>query len=147
MLNVDGERLALVLRKLVANALQYTPEGGQVTVCAEAAGDRLKVSVMDTGIGMSPEDQAHVGERFWRSEDERVREIKGHGLGLSIAMGMIALMGGEFFFTSERDKGSTFGFTLPAAAPSWKAECAARRSRSDAARREHVLMRENCERQ
>ncbi|MCZ2094675.1 MAG: HAMP domain-containing histidine kinase [Anaerolineae bacterium] len=115
MLNIDGERLALVLRKLVANALQYTPEGGQVTVCAEAAGDRLKVSVMDTGIGMSPEDQAHVGERFWRSEDERVREIKGHGLGLSIAMGMIALMGGEFFFTSERDKGSTFGFTLPAA--------------------------------
>ncbi len=97
MLNIDGERLALVLRKLVANALQYTPEGGQVTVCAEAAGDRLKVSVMDTGIGMSPEDQAHVGERFWRSEDERVREIKGHGLGLSIAMGMIALMGGEFF--------------------------------------------------
>lgn len=113
MLNVDGERLALVLRKLVSNALQYTPEGGQVTVRAEAVGDRLKVSVEDTGIGMSPEDQAHVGERFWRSDDERVRDIKGHGLGLSIALGLIALMGGEFFFTSERDKGSAFGFTLP----------------------------------
>lgn len=115
MLNVDGERLALVLRKLVSNALQYTPEGGQVTVRAEAAGDRLKVSVEDTGIGMSPEDQAHVGERFWRSDDERVRDIKGHGLGLSIALGLITLMGGEFFFTSERDKGSAFGFTLPVA--------------------------------
>jgi len=116
LLNVDGERLAIVLRKLVTNALQYTPQGGEITVRAEPVdGGRLKVSVIDNGIGMSPEDLAHVGERFWRSEDERVREIKGHGLGLPIAMGLIGLMGGEFFFTSERDKGSTFGFVLPAA--------------------------------
>lgn len=115
LLNVDGERLALVLRKLVANAIQYTPEGGQITVRAEAVDGRLKVSVIDTGIGMSAEDQAHIGERFWRSEDERVREVKGHGLGLAIAMGLIELMGGEFFFSSELNKGSTFGFVLPAA--------------------------------
>jgi len=115
LLTVDGERLALVLRKLVTNAIQYTPEGGQVTVRAEQAGTRLKVSVIDTGIGLSPDDQAHIGERFWRSEDERVREIKGHGLGLTIAMGLIDLMGGEFFYTSQPDKGSTFGFTLPVA--------------------------------
>lgn len=115
MLNIDSERLAIVLRKLVTNAIQYTPEGGEITVRAEAAnGGRLKVSVIDNGIGMAPEDLVHVGERFWRSEDERVREIKGHGLGLPIAMGLIDLMGGEFFFTSERDKGSTFGFVLPA---------------------------------
>ncbi len=115
LLNVDGERLALVLRKLVANAIQYTPEGGQITVRAEAVDGRLKVSVIDTGIGMSAEDQAHIGERFWRSEDERVREVKGHGLGLAIAIGLIELMGGEFFFSSELNKGSTFGFVLPAA--------------------------------
>jgi len=115
LLNVDGERLALVLRKLVANAIQYTPEGGQITVRAEAVDGRLKVSVIDTGIGISAEDQAHIGERFWRSEDERVREVKGHGLGLAIAMGLIELMGGEFFFSSELNKGSTFGFVLPAA--------------------------------
>ena len=116
LLNVDSERLAIALHKLVTNALQYTPEGGEITVRAEAVdGGRLKVSVIDNGIGMSPEDLAHVGERFWRSEDERVREIKGHGLGLPIAIGLIGLMGGEFFFTSEPDKGSTFGFVVPAA--------------------------------
>ena len=83
LLNVDGERLAQALRKLVTNAIQYTPEGGEITVKAEAVnGGRLKVSVIDNGIGMAPDELAHVGERFWRSEDERVREVKGHGLGL-----------------------------------------------------------------
>ena len=115
MLNVDGERLAQALRKLVTNAIRYTPEGGTITVRAEAVNGRLKVSVIDSGIGMAPDELAHVGERFWRSEDERVREVKGHGLGLPIVMGLIELMGGEFFFTSERDKGSTFGFVLPGA--------------------------------
>src|SRR5690554_2887317 len=116
MLNVDGERVAQALRKLVENALQYTPEGGEITVRAEAVdGGRLKVSVIDNGIGMTPEELSHVGERFWRSEDERVREFKGHGLGLPIAMGLIALMDGEFFYTSEPDKGSTFGFVLSGA--------------------------------
>ena len=116
LLNVDGERLAQALRKLVTNAIQYTPEGGEITVKAEAVnGGRLKVSVIDNGIGMAPDELAHVGERFWRSEDERVREVKGHGLGLPIAIGLIELMNGEFFFTSERDKGSTFGFVLPGA--------------------------------
>lgn len=115
LLNLDGERLALALTKLVINALQYTPDGGTITVRAEDAGGRLKVSVTDTGIGMSAEELQHVGELFWRADNEHVRSFKGHGLGLPIAKGLIELMGGEFFFSSEVSKGSTFGFIVPGA--------------------------------
>ncbi|GAB4422951.1 MAG: hypothetical protein Kow00106_20100 [Anaerolineae bacterium] len=115
LLNVDAERLALALTKLVTNALQYTPDGGTITVRAEAVDGKLKVSVIDTGIGMSAEEQQHVGELFWRADNEHVRSFKGHGLGLPIAKGLIELMGGEFFFSSEAGKGSTFGFIVPGA--------------------------------
>jgi signal transduction histidine kinase len=115
LLNLDSERLALALTKLVINALQYTPDGGTITVRAEAVDGKLKVSVIDTGIGMSAEEQQHVGELFWRADNEHVRSFKGHGLGLPIAKGLIELMGGEFFFSSEAGKGSTFGFVVPGA--------------------------------
>lgn len=114
LLNVDSPRLAQVLTKLVVNALQYTPDGGQVTVRAERGEGTLKVSVQDNGIGMSEEEQTHIGELFWRGESEHVRSFKGHGLGLPIAIGLLKLMGGELFYTSAPGQGSTFGFTIPA---------------------------------
>ncbi len=114
MLNLDGNRLAQVIEKLVVNAIQYTPDGGQITVKAEATDEGwLKVSVIDNGIGMSEADQAHIGELFWRSDSEHVRNFKGHGLGLPIAIGFIKLFGGRFFFESTLDKGSVFGFVVP----------------------------------
>jgi signal transduction histidine kinase len=64
---------------------------------------------------MSAEEQTHIGELFWRGESEHVRSFKGHGLGLPIVIGMLDLMQGTFFYESEPDKGSTFGFTLPTA--------------------------------
>jgi len=113
LLNLDGSRLAQALTKLVVNALQYTPDGGEITVRAENVDGKLKVSVIDNGIGMTDEDQARIGELFWRADDERVRTFKGHGLGLPVAMGFVNHMGGEFFFESEAGKGSTFGFVVP----------------------------------
>lgn len=115
ILNLDSERLIQVLKKLVVNAIQYTPDGGTITVRAEPDDGKLKVSVIDTGIGMTAEELTHVGELFWRSESEHVRSFRGHGLGLPIAIGFIELMGGAFFFESEPGKGSVFGFTVPAA--------------------------------
>lgn len=113
LLNVDGERLAQAITKLVINAIQYTPDGGTVTVRAEDAGGKLKVSVIDNGIGLSEEEKTRVGELFWRADNDHVRSFKGHGLGLPIAMGLVELIGGEFFFESEAGEGSTFGFVVP----------------------------------
>ena len=93
LLNLDGERLAQALTKLVVNALRYTPEGGTITVRAEGVEGRLRVSVIDTGIGLSEEEQGHVGELFWRGESEHVRSFKGHGLGLPIAKAPLELRG------------------------------------------------------
>lgn len=112
ILNTDGVRLAQAIEKLVVNALQYTPDGGQITVKAENVNGKLKVSVIDTGVGMSEEELAHVGELFWRADNDHVRSFKGHGLGLPIAINLVKLMGGEFFFESAPDEGSTFGFMI-----------------------------------
>jgi signal transduction histidine kinase len=113
LLNLDSTRLTQALNKLIVNALQYTPDGGQITVRAENVDGKLKVSVIDTGVGMSADEQTHVGEFFWRADNDHVRSFKGHGLGLPIAMGFVEQLGGEFFFQSEPDKGSTFGFIVP----------------------------------
>jgi signal transduction histidine kinase len=113
LLNLDSPRLTQALNKLIVNALQYTPDGGQITVRAENVGGKLKVSVIDSGVGMSADELTHVGELFWRADNDLVRSFKGHGLGLPIAMGFVEQLGGEFFFQSEPDKGSTFGFVVP----------------------------------
>jgi signal transduction histidine kinase len=113
LLSLDGSRLALAMNKLVTNALQYTPKGGQVTVKAEGVDGKLKVSIVDNGVGMTPDEQTHIGELFWRADNDQVRSFKGHGLGLPIAIGFIKMMGGEFFYETAEGKGSTFGFTMP----------------------------------
>jgi signal transduction histidine kinase len=112
LLNLDSTRLTQALNKLIINALQYTPDGGQITVRAETVDGKLKVSVIDNGVGMSEDEQTHIGELFWRADNELVRSFKGHGLGLPIAIGFVEQLGGEFFFESEPDKGSTFGFVV-----------------------------------
>ena len=109
ILNLDSERLIQALKKLVVNAIQYTPDGGTITVRAEPDDGKLKVSVIDTGIGMTAEELTHVGELFWRSESEHVRSFRGHGLGLPIAIGFIELMGGAFFFEVNRAKAASLG--------------------------------------
>jgi signal transduction histidine kinase len=113
LLNVDGARIGQALRNLIENAVNYSPEGSTVTVTASSVDGKLRVAVVDHGIGMSEEDQAHLGEPFWRSDEEVVRTVKGHGLGYAVAKGIIELQGGEMFYTTEYEKGSTFGFILP----------------------------------
>lgn len=113
ILNLDSTRLVQVIEKLIHNAIQYTPQGGQITVRAENDDGRLKISIIDNGIGMNDEEQTHIGELFWRADSELVRSFKGHGLGLPIAIGFTELLGGEFFFESVPEQGSTFGVIVP----------------------------------
>ena len=113
LLSLDSARLVQVLKKLLHNAIQYTPNGGEVIVRAEDVDGWLKVSVIDNGIGMTEDEQTHIGELFWRAEGEMVRSFKGHGLGLPIAIGFTGLLGGEFFYETEPGEGSVFGVKVP----------------------------------
>ncbi len=112
-LHADPQRLVQVLTILLSNALKYGPARGRITVTAQKEGNSLRVEVRDCGIGISAQDQARLFEAFFRSEDARVREQQGWGLGLHLALGLVALMGGEMGCTSVLDQGSTFWFTLP----------------------------------
>lgn len=113
ILVVDRPQVAKVISHLLRNAIQYTPKGGQIAVTAERLdGNMLSVKVVDNGIGMSPEELAHLGEPFYRADHELVTAQKGYGLGIPVSMGLLALMGSKLTFQSQPDQGSTFGFVL-----------------------------------
>jgi PAS domain S-box-containing protein len=111
----DRDRVTQILTNLVDNARHYTPAGGQITVSAQVRGNFLQVSVADTGIGIAPEDQEKIFDRFYRADSPLVQEVAGTGLGLSIAKSFVAMHGGEIWVESEPGHGSTFSFTLPLA--------------------------------
>ena len=112
----DHDRLFQILINLVDNAVKYTPRGGDVRIGAEPiAGDRVEVTVTDTGIGIPRSDLPRITERFYRVDKARSRELGGTGLGLAIVRHLVLAHGGELAIESELDQGTTVRFTLPAA--------------------------------
>lgn len=111
----DHFHLTQVLNNLVTNACNYTPSGA-IIIGARPRDGFVEVSVSDTGIGISPEDQQRLFTHFFRGQHDLVRSRKGSGLGLSIARSIVEAHGGEIWVESEVGKGSTFRFTLPQAA-------------------------------
>lgn len=112
----DRDKLTLALHNLVGNAIKYTEPGGKVTVNVNWLKGRLTVDVQDTGIGISPDDQQRVFDRFYRAHDPRVAKITGTGLGLTLAREVARLHNGDITLESEIDRGSTFTFSVPAPA-------------------------------
>ncbi|MBC7249977.1 MAG: response regulator [Anaerolineae bacterium] len=108
----DRARLIQVLTNLVANAYHYTPEG-QITVALSSMDGAVRVDVRDTGIGIAPEEQVKIFERFYRADHPVVQQSEGTGLGLSIVRMFVELHGGRVWVNSELGKGSTFTFILP----------------------------------
>ena len=113
----DEDRTVQILTNLVSNAIQYTDEGGKVTVSTSRVGDELQVSVRDTGVGIPSEHLPHVFDRFYRVDKSRSRQAGGgSGIGLTIAKHFVEAQGGRIWVDSEGDlKGSAFNFTLPLA--------------------------------
>jgi PAS domain S-box-containing protein len=111
----DADRIAQILTNLMSNAYKYTPDAGQITVRVRALDGWAQTEVSDTGIGMSPEDQSRLFERFFRSGNEQARRAGGTGLGLAITKSLVELHGGQIKVTTALGKGSTFSFTLPEA--------------------------------
>ena len=115
-LQVSGERdrLKQVLLNLVANAIQYTPAGGDVFLSLGRSGDNAKLIVRDTGPGIPAEDLPYIFERFFRAEKSRTRSgTAGFGLGLSIAHWIVEQHGGKIEVSSREGKGTTFAVWLP----------------------------------
>lgn len=103
------------LGNLVSNAIRYTPEGGQVTVCWSQTPDGgASYAVTDSGIGIAAEHLPRLTERFYRVDGSRSRETGGTGLGLAIVKHVVQRHGGELHIASEPGKGSTFTITIPA---------------------------------
>lgn len=113
----DENALRRVIDILLDNAFKYTTPPGKVTLSAEERNGRIVVSVKDTGIGIAPEDQARIFERFYRADKARSRELGGSGLGLAIAQWIVQLHKGSITVNSELGKGSEFRVNLQAVAP------------------------------
>jgi len=110
----DRDRLKQVFINLVANAIQYTPQGGEVFLSLEKIGEQARVICRDTGPGIPAEDLPHIFERFYRAEKSRTRrETTGFGLGLSIANWIVERHGGRIEVNSHEGKGTTFAIWLP----------------------------------
>jgi heavy metal sensor kinase len=113
-LMADENALRRVIDILLDNALKYTPSPGRVTLSAEQQPGHVVVTVEDTGIGIAPEDQSRIFERFYRVDKARSRELGGAGLGLAIAQWIVQLHKGSISVKSEMGKGSVFGVEIPA---------------------------------
>ena len=113
LVHADPARLEQILTILLDNACKYTPKGGHIGVRMWQQDEYVHCAVSDTGIGISPGDQARLFTKFFRSEDPIVREKFGAGLGLCIAKSLVELQGGEIKVESQFGKGTTCTFTTP----------------------------------
>ena len=111
----DESRIQQVIYNLISNAINYTGDDKSVTVLAYLCENMLRISVTDTGKGISPEDKALVWDRYYKSSSSHHRMQVGTGIGLSIVKNILLLHKTNFGITSEPGSGSTFWFELPVA--------------------------------
>jgi len=105
-IKADRDRLTQILVNVMDNAVKFTPEGGKVVIDAEASESYAVVSVSDTGSGVPSDDVQRLGERFYRVDKSRSRDLGGTGLGLSIVKHLMIAHGGRMEIESQLDKGT-----------------------------------------
>ena len=110
----DETTIRQMMRIFLDNAVKYTPEGGSITVDSKVAGDKVLLSISDSGIGIAPENVDKIFDRFFRVDTEDlVSEANGSGLGLSIAKWIADAHGIKISVASELGKGTTFTLEIP----------------------------------
>ncbi|MBI5457790.1 HAMP domain-containing protein [Candidatus Kaiserbacteria bacterium] len=110
---IDEEKVEMVLNNVIDNAIKYTPIGGSVNVKAAREGDSVIISVKDSGIGIAKNETGRIFTKFFRSPRALSYFTDGSGLGLYVAKNIIDQHGGNIWFESEEDKGTTFHFSFP----------------------------------
>jgi PAS domain S-box-containing protein len=118
--DADREKVRQVLVNLIENAVKYSPGGGRIEVGLNARGAVVRFFVKDKGLGIPPEEQERIFDKFYRLDPDMARGVGGTGLGLYICSELVTRMGGRIWVESQEGEGSTFSFELPseAAAPS-----------------------------
>jgi signal transduction histidine kinase len=109
----DPQRIGQVLSNLIGNAIKFTPPGGTATVSLEATRDGARLSVADTGVGITAEELPHVFERFYRGTQVSEERGSGSGLGLSIVHSIVEMHGGRVTVESQPGQGTTVTVDLP----------------------------------
>ena len=112
-IEADAGRIVQVLGNLIRNSIKFTPPAGSIAVSVEAQGAEVVFAVRDTGRGISPEQLPHVFDRYWQADDDS--RMRGRGLGLSIARGIVEAHGGRIWASSQPGRGTEVRFSIPVA--------------------------------
>jgi PAS domain S-box-containing protein len=111
-LYADRDKIGQVLMNLLSNAIKYSPKGGNITIGCDKLPGKVKVYVTDEGVGINPEDQKRLFERFYRSKNEKVKTISGFGIGLYLVAEILKYHDSKIEVDSTEGEGSTFYFFL-----------------------------------
>jgi len=112
-IKADRDKLTQIFVNILDNAIKFTPDGGQISINARQSGDFMVVSVTDTGIGVPKDEIGRLGERFYRVDKSRSRDLGGTGLGLSIVKHLMIAHGGKMEIESQLDKGTKVSLYFP----------------------------------
>ena len=113
LVRADELRLSQIMVNLLGNACKYSPSGSSILVAVQKAGEFAQIDVIDTGFGISTEDQCNLFSQFYRTNNPAAQAVSGTGLGLYVTKQLVEAHGGEIWVESEEGKGSTFSLTLP----------------------------------
>lgn len=111
--NIDASLMSSVLATLLDNAVKYSGDSADIHLSAEEKEGHVRIAVRDKGIGIAPEKQAHIFEKFYRVPTGDVHNVKGYGIGLFFAKTIVEKHGGHISVSSEPGKGSTFTIDMP----------------------------------
>ena len=113
LVRLDTEKIKLAIQNLIDNAVKYTPSDGLVKISLKYDKDKVELSVEDNGVGIPEDQQERVFSKFFRGANVMRLDTEGSGLGLFITKNIIEAHGGKIWFESQKDRGTSFHFTLP----------------------------------
>ena len=112
-IQADPKGIEEIFNNLITNAINYSPESGEVTITARTLGEYMEIRVADRGVGIHPEELPKIFDKFYRVKHPKTRKVMGTGLGLSIVKGIVEAHHGTIDVDSLPDQGTIFRILLP----------------------------------